>query len=168
MTDTTTNDLDAITARADAASEGPWETRPSLGRVASLLGRWSVETTEAVDDPRNISYEVNGAADAEFIAHAREDVPALIAEVHELRAERDAYRSDAEAWRRHMALQASVDNATPPRHVTGGPTGEPPRRPRGGSPSYVFTRAQVPRALRPDKTTALAEDREADPTDDCD
>lgn len=136
----------------------------------------------------------------------------------EARAERDAYRSDAEAWRRHMAQHASVDNATPPKYLTGGHTGEPPRRPRGGSASYVLTQAdarrlgvpldaQVPRALplrfhhaaddpeplldtlkvgdtvevityqplgppQPltahDKTTALAEDREADPTDDCD
>ena len=93
--------------------------------------------------------------------------------------ERDSYRRDAEAWRGYMAQQASVDNATPPRYATGGPTGEPPRRPRGDSPSYVLTQAdarrlgvpldaQVPRALRPDKTTALAEDRETDPTDDCD
>jgi len=97
----------------------------------------------------------------------------------EARAERDTYRSDAEAWRRYMAQQASVDNATPPKYLTGGPTGNPPRRPRGSSPSHVLTRAdaqclgvpldaQVPRALHPDKTPALAEDREADPTDDCD
>jgi len=47
-------DLDAIRARVDAATEGPWE------------------------------------ASHEFAAHARTDIPALLAEVERLRAERDA------------------------------------------------------------------------------
>jgi len=79
----------------------------------------------------------------------------------EARAERDAYRSDAEAWRRHMALQASVDNASPPRFATGGSV--PHHHP------FDAARAWAEMHTAPDtKTTALAEDREADTTDDCD
>ena len=53
-------DLDAIEARADAATDGPW--------VVKLL-------------------------DAEFIAHARTDVPALVAALREARAKVEAMRS---------------------------------------------------------------------------
>lgn len=59
----TTNDLAAITARAAAASPGPWTVEEA----------WHVH--EWVD-----------GGDAEFIAHARTDVPDLVAEVTELRA----------------------------------------------------------------------------------
>jgi len=133
----------------------------------------------------------------------------LAREERGVRAERDACRSDAEAWRRHMAQQASVDNATPPRHATGGPVVTPRRYLDADNTGYVLTAADLDRLglgvsqphnasplapdppaviyLRPsgppqpipnsyaltqnlnhDKTTALAEDREADPTDDCD
>lgn len=77
-------DLDAILARAEAATEGPWEaldpgTRPrsSWVRVEQDSGRrWTEDTL--------ISEELRGE-DAQFIAHARTDVPALVAEVKRLR-----------------------------------------------------------------------------------
>jgi hypothetical protein len=63
-------DIDAIRRRADAATDGPWtgaNYRMALAGLATSTG--------------------NHAADAEFIAHARTDVPALLAEVERLRAE---------------------------------------------------------------------------------
>lgn len=72
--------LDEIQARADVATQGPWHTRhcppcTELGRLEVniwdttgnfLITSWCDED----DDP---------GPDAEFIAHAREDVPRLVA-----------------------------------------------------------------------------------------
>ena len=70
-------DLEPIKARCEQATKGPWFQGPHYrADVDSPFGCiraccWS--------GPQAI-------ADAEFIAHAREDVPALIAEVERLRA----------------------------------------------------------------------------------
>ena len=65
------NRLNEIEARANAATEGPWEgiRYPDwfLGRVI-VSGELSVCVAEDFPDD----------ADAEFIAHARTDVPALV------------------------------------------------------------------------------------------
>jgi ABC-type molybdenum transport system ATPase subunit/photorepair protein PhrA len=65
-------DLDAIERRANAATKGPW-TVSDLGNVVAgkylvSLGNWWHKNRE----------------DMVFIAHAREDIPALIARVREL------------------------------------------------------------------------------------
>jgi hypothetical protein len=65
--------LAAIKARVEAASVGPWTAHPDGLVWAPRLG-----------DPVSASTE---PADAEFIAAARQDVPALIAEVERLRAQ---------------------------------------------------------------------------------
>jgi hypothetical protein len=69
-------DLDAIQARAEAATPGPWRlTDGGWGEfVQDSEGRelWALRHTPEV-------------ADAEFIAHARADVPALVAELHAAR-----------------------------------------------------------------------------------
>lgn len=87
-------DLDAIRARADAATEGPW--------IATTPHDDESEWASDFDDPMVITDdstpgnfaaiaqdicqgETDGRADAEFIAHARTDVPALLAEVEQLR-----------------------------------------------------------------------------------
>lgn len=70
-------DLDAIKARAEAATEGPWR------HVETAYGE-SVEVPDGEEgaqlfiESHGITYAWNGA-NAEFIAHAREDVPALVA-----------------------------------------------------------------------------------------
>jgi len=77
-------DLEAIKARCEAATPGPWEIK-DRGHFAYMSG------------PRHVG--VGGRwlpADAAFISHAREDVPALIAEVERLRAE-VARRKDDDA-----------------------------------------------------------------------
>jgi hypothetical protein len=84
-------DLAAIKARADAATPGPWKARteypqtvtsPTYGPDSSDEDAWVIST----------SLTHRPDADAEFIAHARTDVPALLAHVAELEAERDEAR----------------------------------------------------------------------------
>jgi hypothetical protein len=80
----TNEELNAIEARAKAATEGPWRTRPTEhGDCAGIWhGDWEhdsiVQTDSGVYPPM--------MPDAEFIAHARSDVPALVEEVRRLRA----------------------------------------------------------------------------------
>lgn len=84
-------DLEAIEARANAATEGPWEADNT-----EVMQHWSrPEPWQpiATNEVACMAYCYGGSArgieneaDAEFIAHAREDVPALIAEVRRLRA----------------------------------------------------------------------------------
>lgn len=64
-------DLDAIVARADAATEGPWEQN---GYV--------VHTSHGIGDV--VADAGLSAADARFIAHARTDVLNLVAEIRSL------------------------------------------------------------------------------------
>lgn len=82
-------DLDAIKARANAASSGPWSAielppnehydRPAFW-VDAGYDEASGTTSKTVADC------LWSMADAEFIAHARQDVGALLAEVKRLRA----------------------------------------------------------------------------------
>ena len=83
-------DLDAVEARAAAAKRGPWvvETPESVyghdGGPDWIDLRWvSDEDTVGDDDPPWLGPML--VTDAEFIAHARTDVPALVAEVRRLR-----------------------------------------------------------------------------------
>ncbi len=77
-------DLDAIKTRCEAATPGPWTT-PAPGPY--------IFEVEAEDDdgPFNVAKWCS-PTDARFIAHARTDVPALVAEVEMWRAR------DAEPW----------------------------------------------------------------------
>ena len=83
-------DLEAIKARAAAATEGPWEwDDPTISQHWSRPAPWA---TVVDDEVRCGGYcyggssdPIKSAADGEFIAHAREDVPALVAEVERLR-----------------------------------------------------------------------------------
>lgn len=86
-------DLDAIEARAAAATPGPWATS----------SEWSVRTGARDDElVACVQYKDHGR-DAEFIAAARSDVPALVAELRALRAERDAAARVVAAARRLLA-----------------------------------------------------------------
>ncbi len=69
-------DLEAIEVRASKASCGPWESRVSRST------RWPVYI--ATNDG-GLGLGFFAPADAQFIAHARQDVPALISEVRRLR-----------------------------------------------------------------------------------
>ena len=87
----TNDELSAIRERAVAATPGPWEMQP-IGRSSfgyELRQRDSLSVllyTEGCYVPKQEE------ANALFIAHAREDVPALLAEVDRLRAENTLLR----------------------------------------------------------------------------
>ncbi len=76
-------DLDAIRARADAATPGPWDCeRPNQAyRIYEL----SSQSPQGLNETLAEISGFNASADAEFITHARTDIPALLAEVDQLR-----------------------------------------------------------------------------------
>ena len=85
------SELDAIKARAEAATEGPWtwsgSEAPVLGGYAGTSYRYSEEVIEAEHHGEcgcrslcQLELTV-GKADAEFIAHSRADIPALVAAI---------------------------------------------------------------------------------------
>ncbi len=71
-------DLEAIKARAAAATPGPWE-RPEYG-IFSFTARTEYGAAMPV-----VGDCIYADADADFIAHAREDMDTLVAEVERLR-----------------------------------------------------------------------------------
>lgn len=98
-------DLDAIQARAGAATDGPWDVEigeaievnagtaktvwDEAGRFGKPARSWRF--TDRILEVECADYDLPDedyaivAANATFIAHARTDVPALIAEVKALR-----------------------------------------------------------------------------------
>lgn len=84
--------LEEIKARAKAATEGPWTNRAEGFREDSEWGQiihyginGVAEISESMDsDPYHVHLETMSREDAEFIAYARTDVPALVAEVERL------------------------------------------------------------------------------------
>lgn len=88
--------LRQIEERAAAATPGPWAHGAAEG------GSWACAGDEAIVtlDGREHGQDV---ADAEFIAHARQDVPALLTEVRRLRAEVADLREQLDAMPEHMA-----------------------------------------------------------------
>jgi hypothetical protein len=80
-------DLQAIRKRAEAATEGPWQAHKysvSSEHTKSENYAGEIDDICSLNDGEYIE-NYNAEADAEFIAHARQDVPALIAEVERLR-----------------------------------------------------------------------------------
>lgn len=71
-----TDYLDEIQARADAATPGPWEHVGSYGRIVS----GPVQVCRAYGD------DGTATPDAAFIAHARTDVPRLVAALRAVEA----------------------------------------------------------------------------------
>lgn len=84
MTDSTLPSLDAIQARADAATDGPWEATWGPREPARV---W---VEDDFDEPL-ATLAVGAGLDAEFIAAARTDVPVLVAA---LRAVLDLHEDD--------------------------------------------------------------------------
>ncbi|GAA1977209.1 hypothetical protein [Kitasatospora viridis] len=107
----TDEQLTAIAARAEGATPGPWtpDEDESVWRLHGTHPRipgmkWQILKAAKQGTPY-AEYWPN-PADAEFIAAARADVPALLAEVHRLRAERDGARTQV------AAAQAYADELT--------------------------------------------------------
>lgn len=76
--------LNEIRARCESATPGPWETG---GDVLGHFGIYQRIYKGLVRIARaNSDVTANNRNNAEFIAHAREDIPALIAEIERLKA----------------------------------------------------------------------------------
>ena len=73
--------LDQIEARANAATEGPWKTTyEEADQWHSITGSpYPLGGGLWADHPEVATVDQEDEADAEFIAHARTDVPALVA-----------------------------------------------------------------------------------------
>jgi hypothetical protein len=82
----TEDELKAIEARVDAAAPGPWEATLSQTTEIDISG--PAIDYRYQDDGTRVSYV--SEVDAEFIAAARTDVPALVAEVRRLRRHSEA------------------------------------------------------------------------------
>ena len=75
--------LDAIRERVGSATEGPWSHW-------SGWDQWDYSIMSCgADDVPTVASVIPELDDSIFIAHAREDVPALLAEVERLRAALD-------------------------------------------------------------------------------
>lgn len=104
----TEGQLLAIKARAEAATPGPWVVDlPDWGEfngISSKNGTQILNAGSCIPDPQTAvdyggtvhdwkeeiyDYGVHKWDDADFIAHAREDIPALLAEVERLRTRED-------------------------------------------------------------------------------
>jgi hypothetical protein len=92
--------LEEIEARVNAATEGPWQVKP--GDFVSFLGEQFFQvlnTKPDVDgDLSLISANRVSLENAEFIAHARTDVPYLLELCKSLEAEVKALREGVEPW----------------------------------------------------------------------
>jgi len=85
----TKEQLDAIRERCEAASMGPWIAEEPWKRP----GVYTVKQKDIYIDwicYMQISNQPNYTNDANFIAHAREDIPALLDEIDRLNRELDA------------------------------------------------------------------------------
>ncbi len=101
----TSTQLDAIRTRARNASDGPWSVRRIPNSFPSQAGdRYTHPCVRGFRVPRRI-YDLawqQVESDAEFIANARLDVPALIEEVDHLRTTlQECQKAIAELLRRN-------------------------------------------------------------------
>lgn len=85
--------LDEIKRRCEKATPGPWHDRAGNRIVCQYP-----ETGELDSIPATV-------ADSHFIAHARTDIPALVAEVERLRKENERLRASQEAHNKELADQ---------------------------------------------------------------
>ena len=83
MTDPVELDLGPIEARLEAATPGPWHVEQG-GEIFAPF--WLIGDVLR-DRYGNNSISGDDRATIEFIAHARQDVPALVAEVRRLRGQ---------------------------------------------------------------------------------
>lgn len=88
-------DLDAVSRRCEAATPGPWKAYHRDGSYSPADDESNAGLGLEVDGPPDavLRGTYRRSADAQFIAHAREDIPALLARVRELEQEAAALRA---------------------------------------------------------------------------
>lgn len=86
-------DLEAIKKRAEAATPGPWDVADKYDKEQSwpwvIAFDGDAEPWWVAECAIDIT-PTDGVDNAQFIAHARSDVPALVAEVEKLRGRLEA------------------------------------------------------------------------------
>ena len=105
---TTADRLNEIEARANAATDGPWATVAEDGAILSLVLTDENDGLFYGDSGYDAPITTETGDDAEFIAHARTDVPDLVAA---LRAVLDLHRE----------ARNDVDRTPPCPHCHGEP-----------------------------------------------
>ncbi len=119
--------LKAIEERANKASNAPWIVEAGdysganwmIGATSVFLGGSAWDDKSYYITTQNVhASELEGDAktDAEFIAHAREDVPALIAEVRALRDRLAAVPVDSILYMIDPFADGGTDAATGAAH----------------------------------------------------
>lgn len=98
MSDDVTQRLDEIREYSDRVRPGPWYARPN-----DLIGGWSVNLTgQTVGEGAEEVASFTTKDAAEFIAHAREDVPWLLGVIARVRKTLDGMQHkhyhDGYAW----------------------------------------------------------------------
>lgn len=90
--------IEEIRERESKATKGPWRVGYNDKYITGhILSDHHKYAGNAVSDPESVcSAETLTADDAEFISHARSDIPFLLAEVERLRA---ALEAAADYWR---------------------------------------------------------------------
>jgi DNA repair exonuclease SbcCD ATPase subunit len=118
-----TDRLAEIQEREKKATKGPWEVAPcsSNDEVMNVVAEykrveggasanWIAELDAALDFDSDVEGLLEQLqANAQFIAHAREDIPYLVAEVQSLRAERDRLNKALLAWEDREAAVCPED-----------------------------------------------------------
>ncbi|WP_181349450.1 hypothetical protein [Thalassobacillus sp. CUG 92003] len=91
----TENELAAIRERADNATEGPWTNFDDVfyedSPYVQVYDGFTETGVELVADCKRTK-------DADFIAHSREDIPKLLAEIDRLHAELDKADREVRKW----------------------------------------------------------------------
>ena len=100
-------DLDAIRQRCEAATPGPWgfssfERRYILDDTTDVVGEVAPTDTGAAITVFSVA--TGALEDAEFIALARTDIPALLAYIDDLEHERDGWKFNACDARDRIAM----------------------------------------------------------------
>lgn len=127
-------DLAAIRARVEAATAGPWHAYDANVDYDGP-SRWAAANDAHLTlDPRydhlDVTVDCGTEQDAEFVAHARDDVPALLSEVERLRAELAWRPSTDEAIDNALVdgrvVELSYDEGYPGSQTPDGEVDEPP------------------------------------------
>jgi hypothetical protein len=107
----TPKQLTEIESRANAATAGPWESENTDYYELIFSPHAKIGSTDW-DEENDVDGE-QCAANGDFIAHARADVPALIAEVRRLRVFLDYLAifefQENSASEKYYAIRAAID-----------------------------------------------------------
>lgn len=94
----TPEQLAAIKERADRATEGPWDFRhfdeDDVSHIFSVAPQYMTDGESSLD----VAYSDTNGDNAAFIAHSRQDIPDLLAEVERLKEENEAQANTLAMW----------------------------------------------------------------------